>query len=324
MCTGHDDAAGREEVARPSRRGFLRTTVTTAAVVGTSSALAGPAFAQEGAAGSRGQSRHRVPPDQLSIQLYTLRDQLAVDLEGTLAGLSAIGYPRVEHAGFVGRTVTEFKAALDAAGLRSSSGHVQIPQPFDPAAWSASLDDATTLGSRYIVHPFFGIDFATGEVTRTTAPWRAFAGDLNRAGRMARDAGLKLGYHNHNWEFFRLTDNPSRTAYDVLTEVTDPDVVHLELELFWAVRGARDPVDLIGQNRGRVLQYHVKDLNQAGSFEDPGQGLLDFARIFGHSDQAGVREYIVERDDAGTAPREPADALDTARVGYQFLSTIRF
>lgn len=220
--------------------------------------------------------------------------------------------------------MTEFKAALDAAGLRATSGHVLIPQPFDPAAWSASLAQATTLGSRFIVHPFFGIDFATGEVTRTTAPWRAFARDLNRAGRMAREAGLKLGYHNHNWEFFRLTDNPSRTAYDVLTEVTDPDLVHLELDLFWAVRGARDPVDLIRQHQGRVLQYHVKDMNQAGSFADPGQGLLDFARIFRHSDQAGVREYIVERDDAGTPPRQPADALDTARVGYQFLRTIRF
>jgi sugar phosphate isomerase/epimerase len=161
-------------------------------------------------------------------------------------------------------------------------------------------------------------------VVRTTAPWRAFARDLNRAGRMARDAGLKLGYHNHNWEFFRLTDNPSRTAYDVLTDATDPELVHLEMDLFWVTRGARDPVDLIRQNRGRVLQYHVKDLNQAGSFEDSGQGLIDFARIFRHSDEAGVREYIVERDDAGTAPREPADALDTARVGYQFLRTIRF
>jgi sugar phosphate isomerase/epimerase len=112
-----------------------------------------------------------------------------------------------------------------------------LPQPFDPAAWSASLADANVLGSRYIVHPFFGINFGTGEVTRTTAPWRAFARDLNRAGRMARDAGLKLGYHNHNWEFFRLTDNPAQTAYDVLTEVTDPDLVHLELDLFWATRG---------------------------------------------------------------------------------------
>jgi sugar phosphate isomerase/epimerase len=324
MCTGHDDTAGRAEVARLSRRGFLRTTAATAAVVGTSGALAAPALAQAGTAGSQGHGRHRVPRDQISIQLYTLRDQLAIDLEGTLAALRAIGYTKVEHAGFVGRTVTDFKAALDAAGLRATSGHVQIPQPFDPAAWRASLADANVLGSRFIVHPFFGINFGTGEVTRTTAPWRAFARDLNRAGRMARDAGLKLGYHNHNWEFFRLTDNPSRTAYDVLAEVTDPDLVHLELDLFWAVRGARDPVDLIDQHQGRVLQYHVKDMNRAGSFEDPGVGLLDFARIFRHSDEAGVREYIVERDDAGTPPRQPADALDTARVGYQFLRTVRF
>jgi sugar phosphate isomerase/epimerase len=321
MCSGHDDTASREEVARLSRRGFLRTAAATAAVVGTSGALAAPALARED---SGGGGRHRVPPGQISIQLFTLRDQLAIDLEGTLAALAEIGYTRVEHAGFVGRTVEEFKAALDAAGLRATSGHVQIPQPFDPAAWSASLADANTLGSKYIVHPFFGIDFGTGEVVRETAPWRAFARDMNRAGRMARGAGLKLGYHNHNWEFFRLTDDPSRTAYDVFTDATDPDLVHLELDLFWATRGARDPVDLIRQNRGRVLQYHVKDMNQAGSFEDPGQGLIDFARIFRHSDEAGVKEYIVERDDAGTAPREPADALDTARVGYRFLRTVRF
>jgi sugar phosphate isomerase/epimerase len=323
MCTGHDDAVGPDRVGWLSRRGFLRTAVTTAAVVGTSSALAGQALARE-EAGGRGRGRRRVPPDQISIQLYTLRDQLAIDLEGTLRALQEIGYTRVEHAGFVGRSVGEFKAALDAAGLWASSGHVAIPQPFDPAAWSASLADANTLGSRYIVHPFFGIDFATGEVVRTTAPWRAFARDLNRAGRMARDAGLQLGYHNHNWEFFRLTDNPSRTAYDVLTDATDPDLVHLEIDLFWAIRGAHDPVDLIEQNKGRVLQYHVKDLNQAGSFEDPGQGLIDFARVFRHSREAGAVEYIVERDDAGTPPREPAEALDTARVGYQFLRTVRF
>ena len=322
MRTDADDTAGREELGRTSRRGFLRTAAATAAALGASGALAAPALAND--AGAKGRGRDRVPPDQISIQLYTLRDQLAIDLEGTLQALGDIGYTRVEHAGFVGRTVEEFKAALDAAGLRATSGHVPIPQPFDPAAWRASLADATTLGSKFIVHPFFGIDFATGEVVRTTAPWRAFARDLNRAGRMARAAGLKLGYHNHNWEFFRLTDNPSRTAYDVLTEVTDPDLVHLQLDLFWAIRGARDPVDLIRQNKGRVLQYHVKDLNQAGSFADPGQGLIDFARIFRHSDEAGVREYIVERDDAGTPPREPADALDTARVGYQFLRTVRF
>jgi hypothetical protein len=161
MGTGHD-AVGSDGAGWLSRRGFLRTAVTTAAVVGTSSALASPALAQEEASSQAG-GRHRVPRDQISIQLYTLRDQLAIDLEGTLRALGEIGYTRVEHAGFVGRTVTEFKAALDAAELRATSGHVLIPQPFDPAAWSASLADANTLGSRFIVNPFFGIDFATRE-----------------------------------------------------------------------------------------------------------------------------------------------------------------
>ena len=93
------------------------------------------------------------------------------------------------------------------------------------------------------------------------------------------------------------------------------------MDLFWVTRGARDPVDLLRRLGGRVRQYHVKDMNQAGSFADPGQGLLDFPRIF-RTHQ--VDEYIVERDDAGSAPRTPAQALDTARVGYEFLSTVRF
>jgi len=177
------------------------------------------------------------------------------------------------------------------------------------------------LESRYVVHPAFGINFGTGVVVRDRATWAAFARDLNEAGRMARDAGLRLGYHNHNWEFFRLTDDPSRTAFDVLIEETDPRLVHFELDLFWVTRGARDPVDLLRRLRGRVRQYHVKDMNQAGSFEDPGQGLLDFPRIF-RTQQ--VEEYIVERDDAGSPPRTPQDALVTARVGYQFLRTVRY
>ena len=198
------------------------------ATVGGPAALVTPALAAEGGR----KDKDRVPLDQISIQLFTLRDQLAIDFEGTIAALHAIGYTRVEHAGFVGRTAAQFKAVLDANNIVSTSGHVLIPQPFNPDAWSASLADANLLGSTYIVHPFFGINFGTGEVTRTTAPWQLFAHDLNLAGSMAQDAGLQLGYHNHNWEFFRLTDDPSRTAFDILADETDPDLVHLELDLF--------------------------------------------------------------------------------------------
>ena len=122
-----------------------------ATLVGTSGALATPANAGEG-----GRARpHSVPPERISIQLYTLRNQLAIDLPGTLAALAAIGYRRVEHAGFVGRTATAFKAALDAAGLWASSGHVGIPQPFDAAAWSRSLTNALLQSRRSIVFQCF-------------------------------------------------------------------------------------------------------------------------------------------------------------------------
>jgi len=307
-----------------SRRGFLRAAAVSSVAIGASGALAAPAHADERRGHPRGHGRDRIPPDKISIQLYTLRDQLSIDLDGTLAALHRIGYTRVEHAGFVGRTVDEFKAALDANQLWASSGHVSIPQPFDAGVWSDHLDEALTLESKYVVHPFFGIDFGTGEVVRDSETWTAFAHDLNRAGEMAREAGLRLGYHNHNWEFYRLLDDPSRNAYDVLTAETDRDLVHLELDIFWAWRGAADPVDLINENRRRVLQFHVKDLNQAGSFEDPGAGLVDFARVFDLAKKGGVVEFIVERDDAGTAPRAPEDAISTAEVGYDFLRTIRF
>jgi len=316
MGTAHEGSAGVD------RRHFLATAAATAAAIGGSGTFAATA-AGHGDRGGGGDHGHggwdRIPRDRISVQLYTLRDQLAIDLQGTLNALGQIGYRRVEHAGFVGRTVTQFKAALDAAGLRATSGHVGIPQPFNAEAWSASLRDAQTLRSSYIVVPFFGIDFGTGAVVRDRATWSAFARDLNRAGQMARKAGLQLGYHNHNWEFFRLTDDPSRTAFDVLIEETDRRLVHFELDLFWCFRGARDPVDILDRIDGRVQQYHVKDLRQDGGFEDVGAGLIDFARIF--RTQA-VAEYIVERDDAGTPPRTPAQAIDTARVGYQYLANL--
>ena len=127
-------------------------------------------------------------------------------------------------------------------------------------------------GVDYIVHPFFGINFGTGEVTRTTAPWEAFARDMNLAGRMARDAGLKLGYHNHNWEFFRLTDDPSRTAYDVLTARP----IRTSCTWSWTCSGpfgARATQwTSSSRTRRRIQQYHVKDMNQAGSFDRPRPG----------------------------------------------------
>jgi sugar phosphate isomerase/epimerase len=305
-----------------SRRTLLGAAAAGAAAVGTSTVLGAPAQADGGHDGP-----HRVPRDNISVQLYTLRDQLEIDLEESLAELAEIGYTRVEHAGFVGRTAAQFRAALDNAGLRATSGHAGIPQPWNADTWKRTLEDAAIVGNKYIVHAFFGLG-PDGPV-RDGAVYRAFADDLNSAGELARRAGLSFGYHNHHLEFVRQ-DGGDRTGFDILTSRTDPRLVHLEVDLYWAWRGAADPVDLIHRHRGRIKQVHVKDMGVDTSaftnapMNDPGAGLIDFGRIFRHAKEAGLVEYIVERDDAGTPPRTPEQALDTARVGYEFLEGLRF
>jgi sugar phosphate isomerase/epimerase len=320
MYTDHAGRANLAETGLPiGRRGFLRSGAVVAAAVGVAGSVAAPATSAS-ASGSGGH--RRVPVDRISIQLYTVRDILTADPAGTLATLADIGYTRVEVAGTAGLTAEAFRALLDANGIRATSGHFGIPQPFDAAAWRATLATARTLGCRYVVHPFFGVG-PNGPI-QDAAVWRAFAQDLNRAGALARDAGFRFGYHNHHFEFLPLTDGSGRNAFDLLTAVASPRLVHLELDLYWTWRGAADPVDVIREHRGRVLQFHVKDMNIDSGFADLGTGLIDFRRIFAQSDVAGVQEYIVERDDAGTGDREPADALDTAAVGYRFLRDLRF
>jgi sugar phosphate isomerase/epimerase len=321
MRTAHDESENPAVTGRPlGRRGFLRSGAVMAATVGVAGAVtaSAPAFAHDSAP----SGRRRIPVDRISIQLYTVRDALTADPAGTLAALAGIGYTRVETAGTAGLTAAAFRALLDANGIRATSGHFGIPQPFDAAAWRATLADARTLGCHYVVHPFFGVG-PTGPI-RDVAVWRAFAQDLNRAGAIARAAGFDFGYHNHHYEFLPLSDGSGRVPFDVLTSVTDPRLVHLELDLYWSWRGTADPVDVIRAHRGRVRQFHCKDMNIDSGFADLGTGLIDFRRIFAQSDVAGVREYIVERDDAGTGDREPEDALDTAAVGYRFLRDIRF
>jgi sugar phosphate isomerase/epimerase len=315
--------AGKEMLMRTAhtRRDFLRSGAAVAAAAGVAGAVAGPAGVA-GAGGSGSTGHRRIPADRISIQLYTVRDILAADPAGTLATLADIGYTKVETAGTAGLTAAAFRALLDANGIRATSGHFGIPQPFDADDWRTTLADARTLGCRYVVHPFFGVGPA-GPI-QDAAVWRAFAQDLNRAGAMARAAGFQFGYHNHHFEFLPLSDGSGRTAFDLLTAVADRRLVHLELDLYWSWRGAADPVDVIRAHRGRVLQFHCKDMNVDSGFADLGTGLIDFPRIFTWSDVAGVREYIVERDDAGTGDRDPEDALDTAAVGYRFLRTVRF
>lgn len=280
-----------------SRRSILRGAAAAAVAAGATTAL--PAVA--GADASAGRHTLRVPRDKISVQLFTLRDVLATDLEGTLEALADIGYRKVELAGTHGRTAAEFGRILRRFGLRATSSHVGIDGDLNQV-----IADARTLRQTYVVVPFVQLP--------TIAQWQEFTVRLEQAGGALRRAGLKLGYHNHAHEFLPIG---GIRPYDVITRGTTRRNVHLELDLYWTVTGNADPVRVFWENFGRVKQYHVKDRAPDGGFTDPGTGTIDFRRIFRANWINGVDEYIVEHD-------QPADPLRTAEVGYRFLTELRF
>lgn len=332
MCTPHGHPASIPVERLVTRRGFLRAGVAATLAGATASTLrAWPASAQvpPGAPGC-------VPAAGISLQLYTMRDVMASDLDGTFAALADIGFRTVEHAGFTGADdAASFKEALDAHGLHATSGHQGVPYPYDAAAWEATIEDALLLGQTRMVEPAPAIalgplvlnqvgDAIAGtfgqpnpaHVTAPAALWADFAATLNEAGAAARDAGLRLGYHNHDPEFAPLADAPGKRGYDILLEETDPDLVHFELDLYWAWAGETDPVELLEAHPTRFQQFHVKDMAPDGSITFPGTGIIDFDRIFVRAAELDVpiEEWIIEQDNAGQ------DAVETARLGFELLT----
>ena len=295
------------------RRDFLRTLTLAAAATacgaprsdspaGDSAQPAQPAPAGQPA------SRGTASVDRVGVQLYTLRSALEKDLDGTLARVAAIGYSEVETAGFHGKSAAEFRRILDAHGLRAPSAHIPLGDIRDKT--DATLADATAIGAQYVVLPWL----EPGQ--RTMETYRSVVDVLNRVGQSAKRAGLRMAYHNHDFE---LETVEGVRPLDMLLERTDPELVSFELDLYWVTKAGADPLDYFTRFPGRFHMVHVKDSAGPPAHEmtDVGRGSIDFGRIFARREQAGIRHYFVEHDN-------PADPLASIATSYAALRALRF
>ncbi|MCD4527099.1 sugar phosphate isomerase/epimerase [Nocardioides sp. cx-173] len=276
---------------------------------------AAPAVAAQGRGHGHGR-RRSVPHDKISIQLYTLRAALGGQpgFDVVLQRLAQYGYEKVELAGYYGRTAAQLRDFLQGLGIRATSSHDGISAT--PAALRTKLENAATLGQRYVVVPYLA--------SASRADWETWADQMNAEARQARRWGLRYGYHNHAHEF--TTDlGGGLTPWEVLTERLDPRYVHLEVDLYWVYTGGvnlgvADPdrftIDVIRRAPQEVRQFHVKDRDAAtGDMADLGTGVVDFARIFRtHT----VEEYIVENDTPDVTP------LTSAAVGHLYLDHLEY
>lgn len=242
------------------------------------------------------------PLGPLGLQLYTLRSEMEKDVAATLDRVAEIGYREVEFAGYFGHAPAEIRGFLEAAGLRAPAAHVG-PELVEEA-WPETLEAALEAGHEYVVVPS-----VPASMRGSLDAWRRTAERFTRAAEEARAAGLRFAYHNHDFEFRELE---GRIPMDVFLETADPDLVEMELDLFWIVHGGGDPLAFIERWAGRIPLVHVKDRTPDGRMVDVGAGAIDWAAIFRRRERAGIRHYFVEHDD-------PDGPFRSVTASYRYL-----
>ncbi len=306
-----------------NRRRFVRTSTQAAALgglgllwtgadgcAGREAASVGAAQTMTEADASPSSSGVQEASSVLShpgVQLYTLRTLLEDDFPGTLRQVAEIGYDEVEFAGLYERDPADIRTLLDEIGLRAPSGHVPLEAMQNDL--DGTIEAAKTLGHEYLVVPYL-----TEDQRSSLDTYRALADTFNDLGARCQEAGLRFGYHNHDFEF--ETFGGEEPAYDVLLENTDPDLVSFELDLYWIAKAGRDPLDYFERYAGRFPLFHVKDMAEDGSLADVGSGTIDFARIFAQAEKAGLEHAFVEHD-------QPEDPLASIRASYARIEELR-
>lgn len=262
-----------------SRRSFLKTTgaVVAATCVGTRR------LAAKGL---------KLP---VGLELYSVREEMAKDLEGTLAKVRAAGYTVVESAGFVNHKAADYRKAVENASLHLISGHYTL------ALLRTQLDqiieDAHASGMQYVVCSSSGGQHRVPSPARDLSldDWRWVAGELNKIGEKTKAAGITLGVHNHTPEFATLD---GVLVYDELLKLTDPNLVTFQMDCGWVYASGHDPVEFLKKTPQRFPLLHVKDMvMQPGGKEKItllGKGSIDYGPIMRAA--TGTKYYYVEQE----------------------------
>ncbi|WP_427872589.1 sugar phosphate isomerase/epimerase family protein [Flavobacterium sp. MMS24-S5] len=265
-----------------SRRNFIVTTGLAATAV-----LASPSFA------------FSMNKKEIGLQLYTLREELPKDVKGTLEKVAQAGFTNVETYGFSikdqfwGLTPKELKKILDDNGLKAVSGHYNLGSFLydgNTEELIASIKAAKILKSEFLTVPWVDEPFR-----RNIEDYKKIATRVNEAAKMCKSAGLKLAYHNHDFEFQK---HDGVTGYEILLKETDKDLVFFELDLYWVIHSGNDPLKLFKENPGRFKMWHVKDKDKINNDlnTEVGSGTIDFKPIFKEVKQSGMVHFFVEQE----------------------------
>ena len=265
----------------------------------------------------------------IALQLYSVRDDLAADFYGTLKKVRALGYDGVEFAGLFGHSAGQVKAWLTELDLIPVSAHV----PFvDMMANPDILDDYRAIGCRYVVIPYLTEEYRPGQ-----EKFAEVIAGAKMLGEKANQLGMRLCYHNHDFEFVKLGEE---YALDVLYREVPDTLLHTQIDTCWVAVAGEDPAAYVRKYAGRAGIVHLKDYagqksermyaligiddgaqgEDTGAFEfrPVGYGKQDFPAILAACEDAGAEWVVVEQDQ----PIMGKTAIECAGMSIEYLKTL--
>jgi sugar phosphate isomerase/epimerase len=237
----------------------------------------------------------------MGLQLFTVRDAMEKDPLATLKAAKAMGYQDFEIYGFdtvkgtyYGFTPSEFLTILNDLNLTVSSGHYGFSPYLDAPADELKrfvdecISGALAIKSKYITWPWIAPE------QRTLENFKRMSGLLNTIGEQVTQAGLGFAYHNHGFEF---EDYQGQTGMEILLKETDPQLVKLQLDMYWVMHSSKNtPQELIDNHPGRYVMWHIKDMDKVTrDYTELGNGSIDYTALLPDPVKSGLEFYYLEQ-----------------------------
>lgn len=264
------------------------------------------------------------PKYKMGYQLYSIRDEMAKDPISTLKALKGMGYQDFELYGYdadkdliYGHQPKDLKTVLDDLDLTITSGHYGFAPYLDKSNDDLKsfvdkcITAAKTLGNKYITWPWIAPE------QRTIDNFKVMAEKLNHIGAQVNAAGLGFAYHNHGFEF---EDHEGENGFDIIIKGTDPDLVKLELDMYWLMHSSKfTPAELVNQHKGRVVMWHIKDMDKVTrDYTELGNGSIDYRKLLPDPIESGLKYYYLEQG-GNFAINSTKSASDSAAYCKKYL-----
>ncbi len=248
------------------------------------------------------------PIKKFGVQLYSVRDLMPKDAKGTMKKLAEMGYTQFESYGgpdfLWGMAPKECKTFLGDMGATMVSTHFDMNKDLDK-----NIERGAEAGLKYMLCPFLGPQ-------KTLDDWKKKAELFNQVGEKVTKAGMKFGYHNHDYSFKPLD---GQIPHELLLANTDPKYVMFELDLCWIVASGQDTIAHLNKYGKRYELVHIKDMvkdNGKVTQKDLGQGSVDFETILKTAKKVGVKYYLVEQE------QYPVSSIESMKVDAEWMKKI--